>query len=228
MVGPSRDQQPARNAAHDPNARDWVLIIFNDYLVRHLRLSEIFVWYGGSLYRLYLLYFGLTLVGLASLIYQFRCPDLLKAHGSAWEFAATEGATMSSARLQWLRKQVVTARNASAMPSMLGVSFQQFLDMVLNGDRYTKWIKTITDVQLKQQASRFNRHLMTEWNGYSWGDSQAKNDLLTDFFVPQKKIYPYSRYTVLTLYIAGFLILAIPTTEVFISVLIRFAQWVAN
>ena len=112
------------------------LILFNANLQDELKLSVDFGFTAAdsfSVARLYFLYFGLAAMGVASLWFQVRCPEVIKAHGSAYEFIAKEASAVSQHRadqmLEWiiyhqyghiLDEVGLTARRAIALSPQSG------------------------------------------------------------------------------------------------------------
>ena len=54
-------------------------------------------------YRLYFLYLGFCSLALGSLIYSFRCPAIIKTHGSAYDFIQKQSPIMHKERMNGMR-----------------------------------------------------------------------------------------------------------------------------
>src|SRR5688572_14707224 len=68
----------------------------------------------GVSYRLYCLYFGFTVLGVASLIFNLLCPKLVKEYGSAAAFVASEAHITSPDRLKDMVSALVEARRRAS------------------------------------------------------------------------------------------------------------------
>jgi hypothetical protein len=67
------------------------LVLFNEHVVRHLRLSTRFFPADSLLHlsdRLFLLYLGLFIVGVGTIGFRMSCPRVIKLHALATEFVA--------------------------------------------------------------------------------------------------------------------------------------------
>jgi hypothetical protein len=79
------------------------LILFNDEVSKFLSMATLDRGSHGSLIdilwpnKLYFLYFGLMFTGLASVIYQVRCPYIVKKHGDWADYVRIDGDSLSNA-----------------------------------------------------------------------------------------------------------------------------------
>jgi hypothetical protein len=78
------------------------LILFNDEVSKFLSMAALDHAPKNSLidlfwpYKLYFVYFGLMCTGLASTLYQIRCPHLIKKHGDAADYIRMDGDSLSN------------------------------------------------------------------------------------------------------------------------------------
>jgi hypothetical protein len=146
---------------------------------------------AGISYRLYCLYFGFSVLGVASLVFSWFCPRLVKEYGSAAAFVAAE-------------ERITSPRRLSEMLEALLASRRSLPQVPMTDPKEAEW-KTHDYEEYLHELAEVNPQL-----------------LMTEFFVPLKDTMPRARFTVFALYGIGFAILAVPTVEVFVRVLLDF------
>ncbi|MEO1593928.1 MAG: hypothetical protein AAFS02_01635 [Pseudomonadota bacterium] len=60
-----------------------------------------------SLWRVYWLYFGFTVVALAQVLFNWYCPPEIKQHGTGYEFAAREERTINPDRINKMQELLI-------------------------------------------------------------------------------------------------------------------------
>ena len=124
-------------------------ILFNESLQQHLELSELYVFQSDAwtALRLYALYFGLVFIAAASLLFQLRCPSVVKAHGPIYEFKDKEGPTSGEYRRRTITEAILTRQFESPLQEY-GLTVQQALDNLSSVDQD----KLIRDVLVIEPA----------------------------------------------------------------------------
>lgn len=144
--------------------------------------------------RLFYFYFGLTFLGLGSILYQLFCPRLIKEHASDREYVREEINLITETRAESLANYL--QHNRSGMRSHAEYSQQR---------HYIK-------VNEKDPEER-KRKLESE-----------TIDLMVDFWRVENRSSPLSRSLVLIFYVVGFVMLGIPSVQMFKKVVIAFIQ----
>ena len=177
------------------------MIIFNEQLIHLFELSEnLFssitvtnstdkdVVSEDSKTRLFYFYFGFTFLGLGSLLFQVFCPNLIKEHGSDREFIKEELSLMTTKRAKSILDFL---HNKVPEKNDELVKLQNdigFPNSVFSNDNMDKRYKSAT----------INLMLM-QWQYENWSSKNARRFI--NFF-----------------YCIGFLVLAIPSIEMFYKV----------
>jgi hypothetical protein len=195
------------------------LVIFNASLHEHLRLT--FDPDGGGTLRLYFIYFGLTLLGIGSIVYQFACPSEVKEHGSAWEFVSREAEAINQQRLDAICGALIRWRYGALLEALPA----PFRDLRAARQRlsHVSIAGAVTDDDKKLLAMFEGPLAPLDHDLHRW---KQKNELMTDYFVPLKHVRSTARVTVLGCYAAGFAFLAYPTLDVFLHVCLHFATFI--
>lgn len=97
------------------------LILFNEHIAGQQTILGQF----QLSWRLMLLYLGLSMVGIGSMIYVLRCPETIKRYSSAVDYALTEGPYFGTGNnLAFLRSSVQTelARSPSLKRKVHGLT----------------------------------------------------------------------------------------------------------
>jgi hypothetical protein len=204
------------------------MILFNEQIIKYLEISspyfhDIFITDtpadGDGLsislaYRLYFFYFGFTFLAIGNIIYYFCCPVLVKEYGSAAAFHATEGPIMNRLRLK-----------SFALP-FLEPQFEPRCRKI-NLSVSQVWGLEASPMDKDAGSAKFRDRLreeMTQFVESTFGREQdGKANLMTAHFVPLKTARPVARWTCLFFYGAGFLVLLVPTTHSFMSVVATIA-----
>ena len=204
------------------------MVLFNEQLVHYLELAspyfrDVFL-HGRAAdgetwslaYRLYCFYFGFTALAIGALVYEARCPRLVKAYGSAAEYYRVEGPTTDDHQLQLraipyltrlfrdeCRQLGLSVKEVWLAESPAGLSFRSEEDEQKAKKLHNKMLQTINE-----QASGIDRK--------AW--------VMKSYFVPLKSAHPVSRWTAVVFYYLGFAILTVPTIHSFLSVVLTVAN----
>ncbi len=227
------------------------LILFNARLQTDLQLSETFVYSADSfsVARLYFLYFGLAAMGVASLWFQLRCPPVIKAHGSAYEFINQEERAASKFHMEKMLEWVIRHDHERSLCALdltaeaaVQIARSHYTDVAIAGHMFPQFTvprptpqepspdaldyAMENDPDSFKRLSEFFQHIVPEIETYDEGRSEVMNVYL----VRQKTFHPFHRASITYLYIASFLLLAVPTIEVFVKVVIQvirsFLMWI--
>ncbi|MDC9514989.1 hypothetical protein PSH47_10940 [Pseudoalteromonas sp. CST5] len=177
------------------------MIIFNEQLIHLFELSEnLFssitvtnatqedVVSEDSKTRLFYFYFGFTFLGLGSLLFQVFCPNLIKEHGSDREFIKEELSLMTIKRVKSILDFL---HNKVPEKNDELVKLQNDISFSTSGI-------SNDDMDKRYKSATINLMLM-QWQYENWSSKNARRFI--NFF-----------------YSIGFLILAIPSIEMFYKV----------
>ena len=259
------------------------LILFNDEIISNLELSAEYVGQSilvtfladGSLsdemlgylsnsMRLYCLYFGLLAIALATLLYQFYCPEIIKDFSSPGEYVRSEGAIVSdNAFGEMLRgrvqthasyplQEIIPSKHIGAVSwrliegiersvenlerEILGRIEHEQKDMRNNWDyhlyqtREREVAQIITAegekdywetefwVQESEVIKRAFMQLASSWDELK---AEGKEPFMADEFreLNEKGIRP--RTIAFMLYWIGFIVVAVPSLDTFISIIVK-------
>jgi hypothetical protein len=182
------------------------MIIFNEHLIHLFELSDgLFsssttssstnqnVVSEDSKTRLFYFYFGFTFLGLGSLLFQFFCPNLIKEHGSDREFIKEEVSLMTIKRTESLLRFIeVKVPEKIDELSLLSTDFS----FAVNG------LKS-NEEKIKNAKETIINLMLMQWQ----------------FEVLSNKT---ARRSVSVFYVLGFIILAVPSLEMFCKVVMEF------
>jgi hypothetical protein len=179
------------------------LIIFNENLVAFLVLSEdIFPhgnpttgetlswWFSGRT-RLMFLYFGLMFVGVASILYQLLCPTLIKEHGSGSSFIRDEIDLMTGRRTNGILR---------SLSDRIKESDNGFEELTSLADALRRFYQDDPAAYPEGTRERLNTDLML----LQWENENSR--------------HPHTRSVVAILYLLGFVLLFVPSAELFLRV----------
>jgi len=178
------------------------MIIFNDYIIGVLELSkEIFPedfsntsdnqrqWFT-NIERLYLLYYGLMFLGSSSIIYQISCPPLIREYGTSRNYINEE-------------LNMMTFRRVNSILSCMQERIPK------NYEKYEEISETSKDLKF------YKKHPEQCEEG-------AHDKVITQIMLHQWEyeniVRLLSRIPIAVLYTVGFILLAIPSIELFIRV----------
>jgi hypothetical protein len=183
------------------------LILFNSHLIEYFKLvidmnlnccqETGSIWERTRSLRIYYLYFGLTCVGFASIIFQARCPALIKAHPSSLQFIEREINLVTARKIYEFSEEVQRLANTP----------------LRRGERelFERGNDRMREVVLDPRAAFASISLDVL-------RIAAFPDLMHLLYRLTRLSRPVSRLGATALYGAGFAILAVPTIETFIVV----------
>ena len=182
------------------------MVIFNVHVVEYLNLStSLFTGESsnGSVpaqtgpefkesTRLLLIYYGLTLLGIASIIYQFFCPPLIKMYPYEGRYIESEIALMTNLRYQEMSKKLMDCYSEGSdetkkLKKIIGVTNEIFSNGKKNDE---------DDPEYKRQ--------MIDFMSINWAHSNNLGKVI--------------RFFVTIFYALGFAALAIPSIMTFVAV----------
>lgn len=177
------------------------MILLNDHLVDYLKLSSVLVPADstslaretvGSISkatrdRLYFIYFGLTSLGVGSLLYSIFCPRIQKEHSSDFTYIREEIGLMTERRAMSAIEFLKRRRTAVIAPHM------------------QTDLESLTD-RLNPQISGARESEM------------ATKELMLMLYQSENWWNPSARLSVALFFSAGFICLAIPSVQVFASI----------
>lgn len=172
------------------------LILFNETLRSRLNLwHDVF---GANLgpalpWRLVCLYFGLTAVAIGSLIYQWRCPQIIKRYDGPLDYIGAVEARGSDQMRTWIRERV-----------MIDPRGKMLIDEAEDTRRR----------RLQEQDPKDHPPLHTDF----W------RTVLSIDYVTQDQSRPTSRAFAIALYYPGFGLIAIPSIDVLVRVVLHVAR----
>ena len=175
------------------------LIIFNENVIQLLELSKALfpdngtnnfkIWFS-NLDRLFYIYFGLMLLGLASILYQLYCPTLIKEHRNDRNYIRDEINLMTGRRtnslLKFLSERIPEEHN----------KYKELKDLSDLINRYHQQPESYQE----GTRDRLNTDLMLiQWQNENW-------------------TYILPRIIISLFYFFGFVLLSIPSAELFLRV----------
>jgi hypothetical protein len=179
------------------------LIIFNDYVVGCMALAKEFGDGGVSPgmtvpIRLLAIYFGLCALALGSLLYSFGCPDEVKRFPSSAAYVVGEGSTIGQYAIEDIEEAL-----RSAHPTLY------------------KRIRARFDYSV-ETLRLANSDEMTD------RQKQAQTAFLHQYFGVLDARYPWARLATLISFVAGFVLLLVPSVQVFLKVASILTRWAST
>ncbi|MGH1477396.1 MAG: hypothetical protein ACRBM6_01480 [Geminicoccales bacterium] len=176
------------------------MIVFNENLVEYFYLSEIFVWQDDKQlsYRLFLFYFGLSFIGMASLSFQYFCPKTIKLHPTIIEHVEKERSVISRYRINYLIEKIV---NEYKMIS-----------------KYDIWISPYLEASIDTIIANNDDESQDSSRTAKLSDEELTNEILKTYWFVQNRKGKNSRLLTSILYALGFFLLAIPTIDTFLRI----------
>lgn len=165
------------------------LILFNEHIISLISSAFEITKLSGensiSRNNYYFLYFGLTIVGTATFLFQLFCPSFIKEYQSIRDYTEKNIDYMTPNRLASLCKLL---EKKDIQPHKLVIKAKQVLEKNPSVDEKLFRVSSIDILE----------HF---WNKHSWS--------LT-----------WPRFIIISMYMIGFLLLAIPSIKMFIKVML--------
>lgn len=172
------------------------LIIFGDWFKQNFTVfGEYPMW------KMYFLYFGFTLVALASLAYNFRCPRLVIIYGSAVSYVTTEN-------------QIMNDRMAKTL--LLNLCLEFISNPLQARSKFTQNVATFIDNINPEEYE--NVSILEEAITRKLDKAKPRAEFMYSYFEVLEECRSKSRYLVVSLYLLGFLLIAIPSIAMFIAI----------
>ena len=221
-------------------------LIFNENVVRYLELSRFIIHPSGPpedasmssniSWRLLFIYYGLCFLGLGSAVYHFRCPIILKEFGSATDFI--NGSRSVLGDLMFDRYAFALKQNPEFKVNM------DFLQKSLS-EKLNAAASTQLQDQIARKISGFPSaydptvvagsstapQQITVKTGATQDEKIYENyirDVLDLYFRAENVADPDWRLAIFIMYCIGFLMLAVPSANVFWRVTVIAEKIIAN
>jgi hypothetical protein len=182
------------------------LLLFNEYLLQYFKLSpEIFKaktetsgigWL--TLWRLYVIYFGLCFFAGGSILYNLFCPQIIKRYERFSEFSGGESDYLPGRDLG--RLYFIINNNLKKVSTATSTEINSLLSSLLLGLR-------------KLERGRFLKHNFSQ---------EEKNIILKAWYIFENMRNGVLRFFVFQFFLIGLILLAIPTIQTFFSILVSF------
>ena len=197
------------------------LILFNETLVGHLGLSSSVTGISphtsglsqGATFRLICIYFGLTFLGIGSVLFMVFCPTIIREHESAQSFTRDELDLLTFATIQKF------AAEHDALTG--GNSVNSFNQIVEEHVHYISVIEAI-DYSLPSNVSPTEARLRIQ--ELLERRRRRATNLLRDLFTVTAHSRRAAAWTILTFFALGLLFLSIPGIWLFCRVLLTFTR----
>lgn len=179
-------------------------LLFNENIVTYISISPEFAKSASELSvtisRLHYLYFGLTTLGISSILYSLFCPKAIKENGSEYEYSSKEMNVMTYARLREINNKygkLLKSEDDSVK------ELQIYLDNYINSE------KKVLDFSSREEAFEKIKKI----------ENNAILDILRfNWNYINKELFWLRLLTALG-YTIGFILVLIPSAIVFISVI---------
>jgi hypothetical protein len=168
------------------------MIMFNSHLEGYFDLSNLFVWEAdqAASYRLFFLYFGLSSMGLASLIFQICCPGPIKLNIDIVTYVDREYKVISKYRLRMLVGMITQAyEHIRSSRQWLSPYMAEAADSVI-----------VSSADERENGKEFELEAL----------KVQRNSMNISS--------PIARRLIAILYMIGFFLLSIPTVDTFVRV----------
>lgn len=193
------------------------MILFNASLVSHFELSnELFnesnssesPISSGNKSRLFYFYFGFFFLGLSTVLYKLVCPVIVKENSSAKSYVDEVSSTMTKLKIAKLVEVVwnKVGKNKGLRDNVRVIRF------VLSPQEN---ISELGNPSKLQNITKYDK-------GLSEQESHRLNELMVIYWDIENESKSGVRVLIAVLYAIGFVILTIPTIEMFLKVSIAF------
>ena len=201
------------------------LILFNEQIVEYLYLSENFVWSNlgenrvqNHNLRLFFMYFGLSFIGIGSLLFQIFCPRPIKGNKGMGHYVENEKNMGSPARHKHLREIIGEEYNRLyATSKLMSPYMHRMICFLSDFDEKTKGFVHSDELHPGVDGRKISKH---DIYGVSISDDEVDSETLKSHFFLANIRYAKLRLVITILYGIGFAMLSIPTADTFIRVCI--------
>jgi ABC-type multidrug transport system fused ATPase/permease subunit len=181
------------------------LLLFNENIISYISLSREFAGaaseVSATISRLYYLYFGLTFLGISSILYLFFCPKEIKENISEYEYSNKEVNVMTHARLGSFngKYQLILSSGTESLEE-LGKYFNSY------ANSYNTAAKNAATHELAlEHAKELELHAKLDILRFHWN------------YVNNERYW--LRCLIMSGYVAGFFLVLIPSAIVFCNVI---------
>ncbi len=184
------------------------LILFNNEIINYFELSKSALGFDPSITesisfsRLYQLYFGLMIVGIASTLFSIFCPPIVKANNDEYSYYEKELFSMTTKRIAQISDslaELVTEDKKSELKSLTDSYNSAFRDA-----NQLKYSGNVTESEVQSVAEKYKKEAIADILKLEWS-----------FRIESM---PKLRTAIVMLYGAGFFILLYPSANVFFRV----------
>lgn len=206
------------------------MIIFNDQLSSYLDLSRELLnipeateqgLQSYSIYRIYIIYFGLVFVGIASAIFAVRCPNQIKDNESFYDFFVKEREMITNEKFQ---RYLGLVKMHEVISPIMACMDNEGVEMFPDPFSYNV-LKTGNPL-LDQSLIRNSKDKKTEEKARLY--KECLSEVLHLVWDIRRYDRPNERRATTALYAVGLLMLAIPSIEVFLRVVSAAADMALN
>jgi hypothetical protein len=193
------------------------LILFNNELVNYFVLSSELVGTpdttsglgNETILRLYFLYYGLIFLGLSSIIFSFLCPDVIKDHKTEFGYINDELKISTTERVAPIAREV----KENLSPKSDGVKYL---------DSFTSSFNNAHDIAFKQFNTGLAKNIDFQgvMNEQKSIEAKAYTNILKLNWDYHNTSKIASRVLLSILYTVGFILVLIPSANVFWKVLV--------
>lgn len=186
------------------------LLLFNENIISYISLSTELAGDASKLSatvsRLYYLYFGLTFLGISSILYTFFCPKEIKENVSEYEYSNKEVNVMTHARLGTFNKKYQSLlKSGEKYLEELGAYFTSYTNSYKTASKSASSVETAVDYGKEIELHAKLDILRFHWN-----------------YVNNERYW--LRCLIMAGYVLGFLLVLIPSAIVFFSVIRNISQ----
>lgn len=183
-------------------------ILFNEHFLGYTRIvispnASDPTPYFTNIQRLYFSYFGLSILGVASFLFQLKCPEVVKRFRGIQDFTRSEVEYFSVLRLVDLAEQI--RNHCSLRQAKLRGDLVRLMNAIDLTEEHLKH-KDIYCEAMRKHADAY------------------KHDVTQLFFKFEDKSMPRARFTIYFLFSIGFILLAIPSLDIFLTVVREFIR----
>lgn len=177
-----------------------------------------------SVWRLYSLYFGFCFLGVASLLFSWRCPSEIKQHGAAYEFVDKQKDIMHIEReeemIAALLRDYVEIKYGET--DMLESALLYVDDVIRNAyiartNDFSPSINLSGDPPPKPSERSYDMSTFANLK-YNEISDRGRVGVMRDYFVMLKSRSPRWRIYIFWLYIIGFVLVGAPALFTFAAV----------
>lgn len=170
--------------------------------------------YLTTLEKMYFLYFGLTLIGFASLMYNLFCPKTVKTYRVDVEFVQSVGRIITIGTIRTFVKETIETTEKSPATINMSEFLMHMRPNMKNLGGHTESANLIDDVVIWHDGHK--EHII------------QISDMMLYFYRFRDFSLFYTRILVSIMFLIGTVFLAIPTLSTFVAILTQFMREFAS